>query len=219
MALIHCPECNNQISDQAPACPQCGYPLQTITPVAPVATPIISNALLRVIVILVGIGIFVGAVYWAYQYRVEQVYLSELDSISQEMVMTLAEAEKMTSLTAKVWNNAIFKRRDEETDAYVYNYGYQDFNTALSLLAEDTLRQQLNIATSKQSIQARMNALVVPDKYKDLHNEFIDVHVIFLRYVDLAINPSGSYNSYSEAIGTTSERFVEAFRKFKQKLP
>jgi hypothetical protein len=27
MALINCPECNKQISDQAPACIQCGYPL------------------------------------------------------------------------------------------------------------------------------------------------------------------------------------------------
>ena len=26
MALIHCPECRNKISDQASACPKCGYP-------------------------------------------------------------------------------------------------------------------------------------------------------------------------------------------------
>lgn len=28
MALIHCPECGKEISDQAPACIHCGYPLQ-----------------------------------------------------------------------------------------------------------------------------------------------------------------------------------------------
>src|SRR5262245_45943559 len=27
MAFIHCPECNRQVSDKAPNCPQCGYPL------------------------------------------------------------------------------------------------------------------------------------------------------------------------------------------------
>ncbi|MGD9931656.1 MAG: SH3 domain-containing protein [Mangrovibacterium sp.] len=27
MALIHCPECNKQISDQAQSCPNCGYPI------------------------------------------------------------------------------------------------------------------------------------------------------------------------------------------------
>lgn len=28
MALIKCPECSNQISDQAASCPSCGYPMK-----------------------------------------------------------------------------------------------------------------------------------------------------------------------------------------------
>lgn len=28
MALIDCPECKRSISDQAPACPQCGFPMK-----------------------------------------------------------------------------------------------------------------------------------------------------------------------------------------------
>lgn len=35
MALISCPECGKQISDRAPACPNCGCPIS----VAPVVTP------------------------------------------------------------------------------------------------------------------------------------------------------------------------------------
>lgn len=31
MALIKCPECGKEISDQAPACPNCGYPMHTPT--------------------------------------------------------------------------------------------------------------------------------------------------------------------------------------------
>lgn len=27
MALISCPECRHSVSDQAPACPHCGYPI------------------------------------------------------------------------------------------------------------------------------------------------------------------------------------------------
>lgn len=30
MALIKCPECGGQVSDKAPACIHCGYPLQEI---------------------------------------------------------------------------------------------------------------------------------------------------------------------------------------------
>ena len=32
MALIHCPECGREISDQAAACPGCGFPLSPVEP-------------------------------------------------------------------------------------------------------------------------------------------------------------------------------------------
>jgi DNA-directed RNA polymerase subunit RPC12/RpoP len=30
MALIKCPECGRQVSDQAAACPECGYPIRKV---------------------------------------------------------------------------------------------------------------------------------------------------------------------------------------------
>lgn len=39
MALIKCPDCGRDISDQAPACPHCGRPAAAGTPVAPTAAP------------------------------------------------------------------------------------------------------------------------------------------------------------------------------------
>lgn len=41
MALITCPECGKQISDKAPACIHCGYPLQEQPPVT---TAAVSNS-------------------------------------------------------------------------------------------------------------------------------------------------------------------------------
>lgn len=35
MALIKCPECNREISDQATACPSCGCPIQAMAYVGP----------------------------------------------------------------------------------------------------------------------------------------------------------------------------------------
>ena len=32
--LIECPECNQQVSDKAQACPKCGHPIQPVRPVA-----------------------------------------------------------------------------------------------------------------------------------------------------------------------------------------
>ena len=34
MALISCPECGKEVSDRAPACIHCGYPLSSAAPYA-----------------------------------------------------------------------------------------------------------------------------------------------------------------------------------------
>ena len=39
MALITCPECNNQVSDSAVSCPHCGYVLNKQTTVEPTPAP------------------------------------------------------------------------------------------------------------------------------------------------------------------------------------
>lgn len=39
MALIRCPECKREISDQAAACPECGYPLPGRNPILPGRLP------------------------------------------------------------------------------------------------------------------------------------------------------------------------------------
>lgn len=43
MALIECPECQSQVSDQAESCPKCGYPLEkqreAVRPASPPVEP------------------------------------------------------------------------------------------------------------------------------------------------------------------------------------
>ena len=53
MALIHCPECNKQVSSAARACPACGFPVaeslaRQITPSGPNAAPVGTDLLLEV---------------------------------------------------------------------------------------------------------------------------------------------------------------------------
>jgi hypothetical protein len=40
MPLINCPECKKQVSDKAPTCPHCGYPIAGVYP-----TPAPSNVI------------------------------------------------------------------------------------------------------------------------------------------------------------------------------
>lgn len=43
MALMNCPECGHEVSDEAVACPNCGRPLQITTPVVPPRPVIIED--------------------------------------------------------------------------------------------------------------------------------------------------------------------------------
>lgn len=57
MPLINCPECQKEISDQAPACPNCGYPLHRPQVQAPVKQEKDwSQELLWFVVVFVVIG-------------------------------------------------------------------------------------------------------------------------------------------------------------------
>ena len=72
MALIACPECKNQVSDRATACPRCGNPMRPATATAaPVAearahVPEKSGGWLKWVLIvpfvLVGVAMCIGAV-------------------------------------------------------------------------------------------------------------------------------------------------------------
>lgn len=62
MALINCPECNREISDNAKSCPHCGYSIkkeQTKTELGNVET----NAAMGVLYIFLGIVSIIGGLF------------------------------------------------------------------------------------------------------------------------------------------------------------
>ena len=79
MALINCPECNHQISDQALTCPNCGYSIRAQESNPPSSLPAAETvkvepkkrniqkllAVLLTIISLIGIIASKGTVAWA----------------------------------------------------------------------------------------------------------------------------------------------------------
>ena len=77
MALMNCPECNQEISNQADKCPNCGYPINKIK--RRKTWKIIGIVCVAVLIIVIG-GFFLFRDFWAKvflsedQYRVYQAY-------------------------------------------------------------------------------------------------------------------------------------------------
>lgn len=167
MALIMCPECQKEISDQAAACPYCGFPIakqaaesemrETANEDSPssktesfekAATKrhgtliaIIAVAVLAIaVVLLVNVTNTVNEKRAAEQARAE--YLENLKAIKSQMFIYGLEAERAGTLVHDVWYNTIYEKSDLSTDKYTkqgtYSYKFNsDFNTSLSNLFSD----------------------------------------------------------------------------------
>ena len=69
MALIRCPECNNEVNSQAPICPKCGYPLNNRnnnTPQKSSTTAVHVIAIIYLVVFIISLIIFL--ILWFAKY-------------------------------------------------------------------------------------------------------------------------------------------------------
>ena len=73
MALINCPECKKEISDQTESCPHCGYPVKKI----PASTPYFAVSSLK----LVLMSICTGGLYQIYWYYQNWVLIKERENL------------------------------------------------------------------------------------------------------------------------------------------
>ena len=153
MALITCPECNQQISDQATSCPHCGYPL----PVAELLTSdetILTTSqedhassetapkqrrkrILPIVIacslVLACIGGVAGfAIIKNQQEKAEQErakaearseYIENLEELLYTTVLGAADAEEVCNMTKSVWYDTIYEEYDALTAPYTVTNG------------------------------------------------------------------------------------------------
>jgi len=244
MALIQCPECSREISDRVTACPHCGYPFKndtvqesTVPQQVEVTSVKIQPSIVTKKFILIGsiclVALFV--LFFAVKtYNEKQAegnyqiaFNSYIDNLQMAQLIMLSggsEAESLCNLTAKVWRNAIYKTSDSETDKYT-KPGYSfvnDFNEALSNLYSDpvTVRKVSDIKSNQETVKGLIRDLQSPpDGLERCYDTVTELYASYKGLTDLAINPSGNYNSFSESKSKKVSDFMEAFEKLSAQIP
>jgi hypothetical protein len=241
MALITCPECRKQISENAVSCPNCGYPI--INEVSPTPKPQqveVTSIHLKPLntkkkrKIVFGVLIFTLIVasifaYIAFQNakKVKQ-YINNLNLISSAMLSGASKAESLCDLTYKVWSNTIFKKFDDETDKYTVRPDWKwpvfhsDFNTSLAnLFADEDIKKQMFVIESKQTYVADLMKYVSnPSKKLDkCYDTLNDLFSAFMGLTDLAIHPTGSLQTFSQNKIEKVEKFMDNYRKLNAQIP
>ena len=93
MAMIYCPECKKAISDQAYACPGCGYPLKAPAPPAPVKQKIpgrgfgISGMVMGIIGVVYSPVVLISVLNVLLDEKTRHVYANTFTGITFEIAI------------------------------------------------------------------------------------------------------------------------------------
>lgn len=244
MALIICPECKREISDQAAACPHCGCPITKPAPDTETTvqqSPQIEQSKPKkkgIMIAAVALVVLVAVVFAGVQIskkRAEEARLEALAQARSEYIQTLkdthtamlkgaAEAENACNLMNSVWYNAIYEKTDSETDPYTKVNGkfVDDFNDALSnLFSSEVYKGYVtSITTTKSSVEANMkNLQSPPEGLETAYDTLCDLYASFSTFTGLALSPSGSLKTFSDSFSTVDNDFMALYNKLDTQIP
>jgi hypothetical protein len=246
LALIKCPECQKDISSLVKTCPHCGFPLveepPIITPTVPtpqevevtgvkIKAPKLKGYLVIIfslvaVLVLAFVGYKLISDYKAkkdYQ-TAFNTYVDNLTVVQSKMLSSGAQAEDVINLTQQVWNNAIHSEADPATDKYVRPNGnyVDDFNTALNLLWIDPTNtsQVAEISTAQDSVKTLMKSLQNPPKgLETCYSTVTELFSAYLALTEMAVNPTGSYTSYSDDAHKNDTGFMDVYNRLESQIP
>ncbi len=222
MALITCPECKKEISDQVESCPYCGYPLHSN------ATKEIkeqnSRKVRKVIISILVMIIVICSCGYAYISYLNSQYIQNSKELSSKMLISASAAKSVCDLVIEVWYNSIFKKYSIDTDKYTMTNGEfnDDFNTSLyKLFISSEFESEINtLKKSRDEIDSLFLRLKHP--YKRNEKVFDTLNELYSAYsslVDLAISPSGTLTTYTANVNDDYKKYLENTNKLKHLLP
>jgi len=238
MALIHCPECDKEISDKVKACPFCGFPFSqdignkgevqqveissvNISPIDPLKK---KRLLIGVIAIslVIGIGLITNFLIGINKYN---TYIDNLNLIRTTMISGGSDSETLLNLTAKIWFNSIYEEDDPETDLYTKDkngYFYDDFNSALNYFFNGTYSQSVtgNIKDNQVIAEDLMKKMQTPPKgLENCYSTVTELYSTYKGLTDLALNPSGNLQSFTDNKSEKIDKFLELYNKLETQIP
>lgn len=205
----HCTECGVELEEGMTECPNCGCPVDdTIgqeTDEKPQKVEVTGVKVTKK-----------KKAAEEYAQRVEE-YSDNLNLATVTMLTGASDAESSANLIKQVWYNAIYEKRDDETDKYTRPKGYfvSDFNDALgNLYADSSFSSKVSsIEDNQDTVNALMKKLKnPPDEYKDAYDAVSDLYDAYISFTNCATDPSGSLQTYSSTVNDADTNTLNAYK-------
>ena len=148
--------------------------------------------------------------------KTAEEYQTAYNQLVSYMLDDAVLAENIGNLTVKVWNNAIWKTSDEETDKYTMVNGQfvSDFNEALKILSND--KDYINNVTTLSNNQLQVKELMKdmltpPEGYENAFKALEGMYNSYITLTNVVISGNGSLESFSNNF---SEADVDLGQKY-----
>lgn len=177
----------------------------------------------------------------------KQKYIEQVKSINEKILSSSTVSEKVINSYSKIWLEAIengitlekFAELLDTTNTNVntiysaHHMGVglledneyskvEDFNEAITI-AETHYKKTGDIETinsARASIQSSIKEIALPpEEYQSIYNELFELYKNYEKYVDLAIDPSGSLQSYTSKAQSLSPEIVSGVKAVSARLP
>lgn len=192
MDKINCAKCGETIDATTKYCPNCGASqIIDLKKQKKKKRKKIIAAILVLVLLLSG---------WAIK-NVE--YYANMGNITYMIVNSTVDTVEAGNLISSVWYNAIHHKRDTDTDKFTMQNGrfVDDFNLALDNLFadQDFMADIAKINDDRENVKEVMKKLNnPPQKYAEAYSVLQTFYECYMQMTALVINPTGSYNTFSE---------------------
>lgn len=147
-------------------------------------------------------------------------HIENLNLLYASSLSGASTAESVCVLTCNVWQDAIYGDPSDETQKYVS--GATDFNEALQRVYDDEeIQEKLSEVTTakEESDKYIQNLQSCPEELSKAYDIALQVNTTFNALADLALNPNGSYNTYSQSEKEKVDAFVSTYTMLKAVIP
>lgn len=216
MALIKCPECGKEVSNQLKKCNNCGYKLKQVDKKKKKIIIIAGVVILALAIVASIVGVNISK---SNQEKSDKEYHDQIVVTSSKIYVNALVSNLYCYDIGKVWYNAIFDKFSVWDD--YYQYKSTDFNESIAKYLTknkdkiDKLKeQQKEIKEEVLKLQKKPN-----EKYKDAYDKMIELYGAFNNLVDQATSPSGTYKDYVAKYHQYSEDLNAAYEQLVVLIP
>ncbi len=144
-------------------------------------------------------------------------YQTSYNQLVSNMLQDAVLAENIGNLTVKVWNNAIWQKRDADTDKFtmVNDQFVADFNDALTNLASDeSFSSDISILSeNQQQTKALMKEMLdPPEGYENAFKALEGMYNAYINLTNVVLSGNGSLESYSNEFSEADKELSEQYQ-------